>query len=294
LATTSSSNKKEKNESKFARILNSAMAFAIAYMIILFLFSLTTGLMAKLFGIDTLISYAGITKFDIGRHKWDTLSVFMVWSFGTFFTVILGNVFYYAFSQLKSTLSLANMVFLWGAVISFSIVAAQGILPCIEPGEHLACYTNLSVVFAWLSIPVWMLYVLSVLFIIFMVFFSIYTSKPFLTFSYTFSKVNKTSRKRKYFFETVIVPYLMAGTALLVYHSFTYPSVNFYMLNIVYLICIGVSIGISFLVININDMKSEEILRYKNLQTVSPVLFIIFVLLLIFFTAANKGFYLPF
>jgi len=54
------------------------------------------------------------------------------------------------------------------------------------------------------------------------------------------------------------------------------------------------SLAVSFLVININDMKSEEVLRYKNLQTISPVLFIIFVLLLIFFTATNKGFYLPF
>ena len=264
MSSTSSSNKKEKSESKFARILNSAMAFVIAYMIIIFLFSLVTGLMCKLFGIDTLISYAGITKFDIGRHKWDSLSVFMVWSFGTFFTAILGGLFYYAFSQFRSTVNLANLVLLWAAVIAFSIVAAQGLLPCLEPGQRLACYTNLAVIFAWWSVPVWLMYVLCFFFMLFLAFFSIYASKPFLAFSYTFSKVNKTSRKRKYYFETVIIPYLLASAVLLMYHSFTYPSVNFHVLNVVYLACVGISITVSFLVINISDMKSEEVLRYKG------------------------------
>lgn len=293
MGSTSSSNKKEKTESKFARIANSAMAFVIAYMVIIFLFTLVTALMGKIFGFDSNINYSGL-RFDIGRHKWDTLSIFMVWSFGTFFTTLLGGLFYYLFSQFRATVNLANLIFLWGAVISFSIVAAQGLLPCIEPGERLACYTNLTVVFAWLSVPIWALYILCFFFMAFLLFFSIYTSKPFLSFSYSFSKVSKTNRKRKYYFETVILPYLIGSGAILMYHSFTYPSVNFHVLNLVYIICIGLSLAVSFLVININDMKSEEVLRYKNLQTISPVLFIIFVLLLIFFTATNKGFYLPF
>ena len=269
------------------------MSFVIAYMVVLFLFSLSTAFMGKLFGFDSNISYAGV-RFDIGRHKWDLLSVSIVWSFGTFFIAIVGGLFFYLFSELRSRLYLANLAFVWGAVICFSIVVAQGILPCIEPGERLACYTNLTVVFAWLSIPLPLVYILSLFFVMFLIFFSIYTSKPFLSFSYTFSKVNRTSRKRKYFVETVIVPYILGCIVILVYTNYTYPSANFYILNQIYLICIGLSLAISFLVININDMKTEEVLRYKNLQSISPALFIIFALLLIFFTATNKGFYLPF
>ncbi len=250
--------------------------------------------MGKIFGFDSNISYAGV-KFDIGRHKWDRGNIFVIWSIGTFFTAFVGGLFFYLFSQFKARINLANLVFLWGSVIAFSIVAAQGVLPCIEPGERLACYINLTVVFAWLSMPTWVLYFLSFFFIAFLVFFSIYTSKPFLAFSYTFSKVNKTDRKRKYYFETVIVPFVLASVVILGYTRLTYPqAVNFYILNVIYLLCIGFSLGISFLVININDMKSEEVLRYKNLQTVSPILFIMFILLLIFFTTTNKGFYLPF
>jgi hypothetical protein len=273
------------------------MAFVIAYMIIIFLFSVVTALVGKLFGFDSNISFLGV-KFDLGRHKWDRLNVFVIWSFGTIFTAMVGGFFSYLFSQFRSTVNLANLVFLWGSVIAFSIFAAQGVLPCLEPGEYLACYTNLSVVYAWLSVPLTVAYILSGIFILFLAFFSIYTSKPFLSFSYSFSKVSKTGRKRKYYFETVIVPYLLACLVLLAFIHFTYKDhqgvANFRAVNIVYMACIGISLAVSFLVININDMKSEEVLRYKGLQSINPILFILFVLLLIFFTTTNRGFYLPF
>lgn len=293
MSSISSKNKSEKVTSKAARIINSVMAFMIAYLLIMFLFSVTTGLIGKIFGFDSNISIAGV-RFDLGSHKWDRLSVFVVYSFGTFFTVLLGGFFYYMFSNLKSRQNLANLVFLWGAVIAFSIVAAQGLLPCLEPDDQRACYTNLTVVFAWFSFPLFVLYILCFLFFALLTFFSIYTSKPFLAFSYSYSKVSKTERKRKFYFETVLVPYLIACTLLQVFMHYTYPIENFRVLNLIYMICIGVSLTVSFLVININDMRAEEVLRYKNLQTVSPALFILFILLLIFFTTTNKGFYLPF
>lgn len=293
MSSISSNNKSEKITSKGARIINSVMAFIIAYLIVMFLFSVVTGLIGKIFGFDSNISIAGV-KFDLGSHKWDRWSVFVVYSIGTFFTVMLGVFFYYTFFQFKSRPNLANLVFLWGSVIAFSIVAAQGLLPSLEPNDPRACYTNLTVVFAWFSTPLFALYILGFVFFAFLAFFSIYTSKHFLALSYTFSKVSKTSRKRKYYFETVIIPYLISCTLLLVYIHYTYPAENFRVLNLIYMLCIGVSITVSFLVININDIRSEEVLRYKKLQTVSPVLFILFILMLIFFVTTNKGFYLPF
>ena len=293
MSSISSNNKKEKLASKMARILNSTMAFVIAYMLVIFLFPLATGLIGKLFGFDSNISFAGV-KFDLGRHKWDSLNVAVIWSFGTVFTALLGGLFFYLFIQFKARVNLGNLVFLWGAVIAFSIFAAQGVLPCLEPGERLACYTNLTVVYTWLSTPLTIIYILSFFFLAFLAFFSIYASKHFLAFSYSFSKVSKTDRKRKYYFETVIVPYLLGCLVLLSFTRATYPSVNFKAVNVVYMACIAISLAISFLVININDMKSEEVLRYKNLQKTNPVLFILFVLLLIFFTTTVRGFYLPF
>jgi len=269
------------------------MAFIIAYLTVMFLFSVVTGLIGKVFGFDSNISISGV-KFDLGSHKWEPMSVFVVYSFGTFFTAGLGLFFYYVFSQFKSKINLANLVMLWGSVIAISIVAAQGLLPCLEPDEQKACYTNLTVVFAWFSFPLFALYILCFLFFVILVFFSIYTSKPFLSFSYSFSKVSKIDRKRKYYFETVIIPYVISCILIQQFMHYTYPNENFRILNLIYMVCIGISLSISFVVININDMRSEEVLRYKNLQTVSPVLFILFILMLIFFTTTNKGFYLPF
>jgi hypothetical protein len=293
VSTLSSNNKKEKLTSKAARIINSIMAFVIAYMVIIFLFSLFTALIAKLFGFDSNISFAGV-KFDLGSHKWDKLNVSVVYGFGTFATALLGFAFFYLYTQFEARLNLANLVLLWGSVIAFSIVAAQALLPCLEPDEQRACYTGLGVVFAWFSIPIPLLYVICFFFMVFLAFFSIYTSKPFLAFSYSFSKVSKADRKRKYYIETVVIPYLVACALLLVYIHYSYPAVNFRILNIVYMFCIGLSLSVSFLVININDMRSDEVRRYKNLQSVSPALFILFILLLVFFITANKGFYLPF
>jgi hypothetical protein len=294
LASASSSHKREKFSSKSARVLNSAMSFAIAYILIMFMFAIATALMGKLFGFDSYISLTGV-KFEIGRHKYDAWNVFLIWSFGTFTTALIGIFCSYIFYQLREKLYLGNMVFLWGAVISYSIIAAQGILPCIQPGDYYSpYYSNLSVVFAWLSVPIPLLYIISLAFIAFLVFFSIYTSKPFLSFSYSFSKVNKTDRKRKYFFETVFVPYIAAAFILLSYFHITYQSMSFFYVNLVYILCIGLSIIVSFLVININDMKVEEVLRYKNLQKLSPALFIVFMVILLFFVVIKQGFYLPF
>jgi len=294
LSTLASTSKREKFSSKASRVLNSAMSFVIAYMTIIFLYYLATALIGKIFGFDAHVYYYGV-KFELGRHKWTRMNIFFVWGFGTIFTIILGGLFSFLFFQFKERIKLVNVVFLWGCVIAFSIVAAQGLLPCLQPGEYVSpFYQNLSVVFAWMFIPVPLLYIIGAFFIAFLMFFSIYTSKPFLCFSYSFSKVNKQERKRKYYFETVFLPYFLASGVILTFTYLTYQLQNFIYLNLVYLFTIGMSLTVSFFVININDMKVDEVLRYKNLQKLSPALFITFVLMLIFFTITNRGFYLPF
>jgi MFS family permease len=289
-----SANKKEKLSSKAGRVLNSAMAFVIAYMLIIFSFYVVTALMGKIFGFDATVYYYGV-KFELGKHKWNRFNVFFIWGFGTLFVFVLGGLFSYLFYRFKEKLFLVNLIFLWGSVISFSFVAAQGILPCLQPGEWVSpFYQNLAVVFAWFFVPVAILYVLGFLFMAFLVFFSIYTSKPFLSLSYSFSKVNKKARKRKYYFETVFLPFFIASIAILTFTYNTYQLMNFIFLNVIYLGTIFLSLIVSFFVININDMKMDEVLRYKNLQKLNTVLFLFLAFLLLFFTVTSRGFHLPF
>ena len=286
--------KKEKFRSKFGRVANSAMCFVIAYMFIMFFFYIVTALMGKIFGFEAHVYYYGV-RFELGRHTWNRVNVFFIWGFGTFFTAVLGGLFSYLFSKYKERMILVNVFLLWGAVICFSMVSAQGFLPCLQPGEYVSpFYQNLSVVFAWMFVPVPILYILGLLFAVFLAFFSIYSSKPFLSLSYSFSKVNKKSRKQKYFFETVMLPYIVASAIILTFTYNTYQLMNFIFLNVIYLGTVGLSVIVMFFVININDMKVDEVLRYKILQKTNTVLFVVFIMTLSFFAITYRGFYLPF
>ena len=122
-----------------------------------------------------------------------------------------------------------------------------------------------------------------------LVFFSIYSSKPFLSLSYSFSKVNKLKRKRKFFLETAIFPFLIGGLVVLL---FTFP-LNVY-INIIYLFAIAVSLVISIIVINLQELKIDEVLRYKSLQEINVPLVVFLSLLVVLFTATWKGLYLGF
>jgi hypothetical protein len=293
LSSGNVSNKREKLASKVARVLNSMMAFMIAYLTIMFFMYMSTALIGKVFGFDALIYYYGV-KFQLGRHKWTTYNVFWIWSFGTIFTFMLGVMFSILYRYFKDKLILVNLVSLWGMVIAFSIAAAQFVLPCLAGTEGSVYYTNLSIVFNYLSLPVGLMYFICIVVLVILAFFSTNTSKEFLSFSYSFSKVNKRERKRKYYFETVFIPYVLAGVLLLAFFYEDYHYVNFVYQNMVYLTVVGLALLVSFLVINISDMRSDDVLRYKSLQQISAVMFVVLMMILTFMAVTWQGFYMPF
>jgi hypothetical protein len=286
--------KGEKTGKKVVRALNSAMSFIIAYMLIMFFYYFVTALMGKIFGFGAQVYYYGI-KFELGSLKWNRLNVFFIFGFGTLFLLIMGGLLSFLFTRLKEQQYVTNLILLWGAQIAFSFVAAQGIMPVLQSGEYNSpFYQNLSVVFAWLFIPLPVLWILGFIFAGFLVFISIYISKPFLSMAYSFSKVNKPSRRRKYFMETVFVPYLIAAVTIMIFTYNTFQLMNFIYLNVIYLLCIGISLAVSFFVININDMKVDEVLRYKTLQKLNPVVVGLFIFTMLFFAITYRGFHLAF
>jgi hypothetical protein len=295
LSSGNLSNKREKAASKVARILNSAMAFMIAYLGIMFFFYLSTAIMGKFFGFDAQVYYFGV-KFQLGRHKWTPANAFWTWSFGTFFTVFLGVICSYLYHYFKEKVALGNLRALWGAVIAYSSAAAQGVLPILASGDndHSPFYTNLSIAFNFLGLPIPVLYIICIIFMILLVLVSTNISKSFLSFSYSYSKVNKRDRKRKYYFETVLIPFVLASFLLLMFFQQTYQYANFVVQNIVYLIVIGSALILSLFVINISDMKSDDVLRYKSLQQISAAFFVILMMILVFLAVTFQGFYLPF
>ena len=268
--------KGEKGSSKLQRILNSLAAFCTAYMACMYLYYFVTACVGKVFGFDAWIYYYGV-KFLLGKQHWSKFNILFTYGSGTFTMFLLCGFCAYLFYKMKDRLLVINLVWLWGFVIASSMFCAQFFIACLGAEEYNSpFYQNLTVVFAWIYMPVTITYILAIPAAAMLVFFSIYFSKPFLSLSYSFSKVNKPKRKRKYFFETVFVPYIL-GSLLMI--AFAFP-LNVY-INVMYVFVIGIALVIAFFIINIQDMKVDEVLRYKTLQKINvPLIIIAFVIFL--------------
>ena len=277
----------EKWQSKLSRMLNSSVSFSIAYLVMMTGFHLTMALMGKVFGFYSSTYYYG-AKFTVNHNYWTKLSVFFVYTSGTLFVTLFGVICGVLFFKLKERNYVFNLIFLWGMVISSSVIAAQGLIINLGAEQYISpFYQNLTVVLAWLHIPLVFYYAIAGVLFFFGAFCAVYVCKPFLTLSYSYSKVNKLQRKQKYFFETAIVPYVVASIGLL---SFTFP-LNMW-INIMYVFFIGISLLLGFFALPFFEVKTDEILRYKTLQEASIVIFIVLMVLLGLLTLTWRGIYL--
>ncbi len=269
--------KGEKAESKISRILNSTFAFASAFIILMGGYYFVTALMAKLFGFDATAYYYGVKLYK-NKLSWTRLNISLIYGIGTLFLLIAGLLSTYLFYKFKEKRHALLLIPLWGMVIGGSMFAAQGAIIALGEGEfNSPFYQNLSVVASWLHIPLAVCYILGIPFLLAGILFSVFYAKPFMTLAYSYSKVNNTKRKNKYFLETMALPYLLGSTLVI---AFTFP-LNMW-INLVYIACIGISLITSFFVLRYQSIKMDEVLRYKNLQVVNFSLILVFALLCLF------------
>lgn len=293
--SSDASNKREKNSSKAGRILNSAMAFVIAYLSIIILFYLFTALVGRAFGFDPQIYVYGI-KFIVGRHRWATGNAFVIWSSGTVFIILVGRLCSFLHDMLSERLILFNLVALWGSIIAYALAAAQTLLPILTAGydETSPFYTNLAIAFNFAGIPVWLLYVISLIAMLLLLAGTSRAGRTFLAFSYSFSKVNRRSRRRKYFVETALLPFAIGGVIILIFFHETYQFYNFDLQNLLYMGVILLVLLLLLLLSGMSEVGQDDVLRYKNLQQLNAALFVVMMVMLIFMVVLNQGFYLPF
>lgn len=294
MSNSDASNKKEKNSSKAGRLLNSAMAFVIAYLGILSLLCLSTALVGRIVGFDPQIYFYGI-KFALGRHRWTTANAFWVWSSGTIITVLLGVLFARLYTSLRERPMLLNLVALWGAIIAYSVAAAQTLLPLLSGYDELSpFYTNLAIAFNFAGVPVWALYIICISAFVILLAGTAHSARSFLAFSYSFSKVNRRSRRRKYYLETAVLPFLLGSVVVFLFFRETYQFYNFNAQNLLYIGVIAIVVLLSLLLAGMSELSQDEVLRYKNLQQVNAALFVVMMLLMIMLAVGYQGFYLPF
>ncbi|MCW5908782.1 MAG: hypothetical protein KIS94_13045 [Chitinophagales bacterium] len=146
---------------------------------------------------------------------------------------------------------------------------------------------GLGVALAWLELPAFLVYLLAIAAVVMLIYFSASICRPFLLLAHSYSKVNKLSRKQRYFLEVLVVPYAIGalGTTLI-----TYPENLF--AHGVQLAVIFISLMIAFTAIKLVDVQKADVLRYKTLQKFNPYLLVSLAFLIAFVMLIRNGVYL--
>ncbi|MFM2305763.1 MAG: hypothetical protein RLZZ367_432 [Bacteroidota bacterium] len=261
---------KEQWYDKLIRIINSTVCFVLAYAVITFGGFFSMAMVGKIFKFDANVYYFGI-RFMLNGNKWSRLKVTLIYSSYAFFALLFGLFMLYIFDRVKRKPAVLNVFLLWSFVIGTAMFAAQGLIASFGANEfNSPFYQNFAVVFAWWFLPPPFVYATNVFFVVLLLYFSINYPKMFLSFSYSFSKVNKSSRRRRYFVETAVVPFIIGAVATT---AITFPMNMF--VHGIYLFIIGVALLISWIALFYLEIMKDDVLKYKVLQTpgfVIPIL----------------------
>jgi hypothetical protein len=287
----------EKWQSRFARTINSLACFSLAYVIITYMLWFASGLVGRLLKFDSIVYYYGV-KFILNGFGWSKMKVLLAYSAGAGSALLLALLGLFLYSFLKRSKTLFNVFFLWLFVIGLSIFVSQLIIASLGIYKYNSLYyQGLAVAFAWLNLPTIFVYALGILGVLVIVYTGVNAGKPFLIFSYSYSKVNNLSRRRKYFFEIALVPYL-AGSLVTWFavfpKSLAAKSILGFLIgtHLIYVFVIGVTLGIGWLSLPYVDVNKQDLVRYNSLQM--PNIFFVTMMLVVwvFIYATFRGLYL--
>jgi|ERR1043165_8500784 hypothetical protein len=280
---------KEQWYDKLWRIVNSTVCFTLAYTLITFGGFFTMALVGEFFKFDANIYYFGI-RFLRNNHPWSKFAVSAIYSTYPVFALLFGLAMLYLYDKIKRRPSLLNVFFVWCFVIGASFFISQGLLASMSSLEQASpFYQHFAVVYAWWFLPLPFVYATNVFFFALLLYFSINYPKLFLSFSYSFSKVNKSSRRRRYFLETAVVPFILGA---LITTAITYPMNIF--VHAIYLLIIGVSLLVSWIALFYLEILKDDVLKYKVLQQFGFVMIFALVGFVVFIKIYWRGIFVLF
>jgi hypothetical protein len=274
----------EEWQSRASRTLNSTACFSIAYVIVTYMLWFVTGLAGLSYKFDSFVYYYGI-KFILNSHSWTKFKVMTVYSSGPLFLLLMafGAAFFY--NRLKTIKTLLNLFFLWIFIIGISIFIGQLVIGTLGINNYNSIYyQGLAVSFSWLRIPKFLLYILDVLAFFMLVYVGMNSARPFMVFSFSYSKINNLTRRRRYFFETAVVPFIL-GTLITIVAIFPkeLTAKNVLILlastHLIYIAIMAAILGIGWLSLAYMEMSKQDLVRYKSLQ-IPNIMAILFVLVL--------------
>lgn len=287
----------EEWQSRVSRTVNSTACFSLTYVIITYLLWFAMGITGKLYKFDSLIYYYGIT-FILNSHAWSPLKVASVYCAGPFSILIIALLGIYLFGKMKKIKTILNLFFLWLFIVGMGIFLSQFIIAALGIYKyHSLYYQGLAVSFAWLKIPVSIVYALNALALVFVVYIGVNCARPFLAFSYSYSKVNSHARRRKYFFEIALVPYIL-GSLITIIAIFPkdWSAKNVLILlastHLIYIAAIGIILAIGYLSLAYLEITKQELVRYKSLQMPNVIVIITMAISWAYIYITFRGIYL--
>ena len=265
---------------KVFRILTSSASFTIAYVSIMALHWVVMGVVAKLFfKFDTFAYYYGV-RFILAGNVWTRLKVVFIFGSVPVFYLFTGLFCLYLFYRLRRYPSFFSLVLLWGFVIGTCQFVAQGAIGALGSNQfNSPFYQELTVVYAWMRFPDIIAYLLAIPFAMALVYFGINFGKPFSLLAYSFTKVNKLERRRKYFLETAVVPFFIGG----ILTSFVTFPMNIF-LHAIYLLAITIGLLVGWLALFYIEILKDDVMRYKGLQKLNFIALFLALLLMGFFS----------
>lgn len=272
--------------SKFFRILNSAVCFALAFIVVTWLGWFAMAAMGKVFKFDANVYYYGI-RYLLNNHKWTKLKVSFIYITYPVFALLFGLLMLYFFDKGRKMQTSLNVFFVWCFVIGTSMFTSQALIASFGANEfNSPFYQHLAVVYAWWFLPIPLVYAINLPFAVLFFYFAINYPRHFITFAYSYSKVNKMEKRRKFFVETAILPFILGA---IIISAVTFPMNIF--LTAIYLLTIFVGLIVSWVALFYIEVMKDDILHYKGLQKFGFIFAITLVFLIFFIKITWRGVY---
>jgi hypothetical protein len=280
------SNSGEKWNNKFFRIMNSAMCFGIAYIFLITGNFITQGLVAKMYSIEGKITFYGI-HYTSDLKEWYKKNSVIVHSSGLIFIFLVSIVSWALFNKTSKFNSPLRLIFLWIYMIGVCYFSAKFMSAALGISDTNSPFTvDFAFAIAWLYIKPAIAFMLASLMFIVMVAAMFFLIKPFLTLSYSYRKVYKLKARRKYFFETAMLPSFIG---LLFSTTLIFPE-NYIFIHFVQSFYILIAMVVSWYLLFYVDIDYDSVSRHTGLEKVNFTLILLFVLATVFTqTILDKG-----
>lgn len=278
----------EQLSSKLSRMVNSTACFILAYILATHSQWFVMSAIGHFFKFDSWVYYYGI-KFMLNGGYWNRLNVSFIYGGSTLYLLLFGLAGIYLFDKLKTYKTNVSLFFLWCFVIGTSLFSVQMLIAAIGYGEYNSpFYMGFAIAMAWVRVPLPFVYLLVLPFALMFIYFVINYGRPFLSLAYSYTRVNKLSRRRQFVLETVIIPFLIGAMVV----SYLIFPMNFY-IHLTYMATLFVACCGIWLAMSSVEILKDEVLRYKALQKLSYIALILVGLAVLWVQVTFRGVFMP-